>query len=172
MEDRMPAGSRGDRQVFVYRFDFGGGEREVVSLLESDWAFRHGLRADGILGSVRAGANPDDLGPADVEENDVFVRLLSTVVQDNIGQSDFLRREARKQGAGYVYLIDGRTSNPGGRVPPEDILGAVEVKDGQGVAGSYRHNPRHRLLTAAGWFRLPDELESALQRRLRVRTAD
>lgn len=70
-----------------------------------------------------------------------------------------------------MYLLDARTPDPGGRVPAEDIIGAVEVVEGQLVPGSYQHNPRHRLLTVNGWFRLPDELEAALQRRLHARGA-
>jgi hypothetical protein len=161
---------RGDRQVFRYRVDFGGGERDVVSLLESEWVFRHGLHPEVIMAVVREGANPGSLAPADVQENGPFLRLLTRVIFESIDRSAGIRREAEVQGSGYVYLLDARTPDPGGRVPPEDIVGAVEVRDGEPVPGSYQHNPRHRLLTAAGWFRLPAEIEAELQSRLRART--
>ena len=108
---------------------------------------------------------------ADVRENGPFLRLLSRTIFENADRCSLLRREAEIQGGGFVYLLDGRTPTPGGRVPPEDIIGAFEVRDGTLVTGSYRHNPRHRLFTTAGWFLLPPEIEDALQTRLRTTSA-
>ncbi|TCB87725.1 hypothetical protein E0H26_28855 [Micromonospora zingiberis] len=164
--------ARNDRQVFRYLVDFGGGERDVVSLLEPDWVFQHGLHPEAVMAVVREGADPDVLAPADVQENGPFLRLLSRVVFENIDQCGSLRREAEIQGSGYVFLLDERTPGPGGRVNRDDIVGAVEVSSGEPVAGSYQHNPRHRLFTAAGWFRLPTEIEAALYSRLRARAND
>ncbi len=121
---------------------------------------------------VREGADPHVLAPGDVQENGPFLWLLSRVIDENIDRCSFLRREAEIQGSGYVYLLDERTPDPAGRVSSTDIIGAIEVSNGNPVAGSYRHNPRHRLLTAAGWFRLPPELEAPLQIRLRARAED
>ncbi|WP_326559686.1 hypothetical protein [Micromonospora sp. NBC_01796] len=161
-----------DREVYRYRLDFGGGEREVVSLLEADWVSRHGLHPEAVMAVVREGADPYDLEPVDVRESGPFLRLLSRVIFENVNRCADIRRRADLQSAGYFYLLDERTQDPGGRVPPEDIIGSIEVRDGQPVAGSYQHNPRHRLLAAAGWFRLPSELETAIQHRLRSGAAD
>jgi hypothetical protein len=161
-----------DRQVFRYRLDFGGGERDVVSLLEPDWVFQHGLHPEAVLGVVRDGADPVALAPVDLRENGPFLQLLSRVIFENIADCGDMRREAEMQGSGYVYLLDARTPNPAGRVPAEDIIGVVQVDGGAAVAGSYQHNPKHRLFTATGWFRLPYDLEAAMQRRLRARTTD
>jgi hypothetical protein len=157
--------------VFYYLVDFGGGERNVVSLLEPDWVSRHGLLPDAVVAVLPAGVTHDDINPDDVRENGPFLRLLSRTIFENAHRHEMLRREAEVQGEGYVYLLDGRTPDPGGRVPPHDIIGAFEVRDGALVTGSYRHNPRHRLFTTAGWFRLPPVLETALQSSLRTRSA-
>jgi hypothetical protein len=156
------------RQVFLYQVDFGGGERNVVSLLEPDWVSEHGLNPDAVVAVLPAGVTPEDLQPDDVRENGPFLRLLSRIIFENAGRHEMLQREAEVQGHGYVYLLDGRTPDPGGRVPPQDIIGAFEVRDGALVTGSYRHNPQHRLFTTAGWFRLPPAIETALQARLRA----
>ena len=37
-------------RIFRYQVDFGGGEREVVSLLEPEWVFQHGLHPEAIMG--------------------------------------------------------------------------------------------------------------------------
>jgi hypothetical protein len=100
---------------------------------------------------VPDGADPNSLTPADVQENGPFLRLLSRVIFETIDQCGDIRRHAQDQGSGYLYLLDERTPDPGGRVPPEDIVGAIEVSDGKPLPGSYQHNPRHRLLTPAGW---------------------
>jgi hypothetical protein len=157
------------RPVFLYQVDFGGGERNVVSLLEPAWVSEYGLNPDVVVAVLPAGVTTDDLKPDHVRENGLFLRLLSRVIFENAGRHEMLQREAEVQGDGYVYLLDGRTPDPGGRVPPQDIIGAFEVRDGTLVNGSYRHNPQHRLFTTAGWFRLPPAIESALQARLRAR---
>lgn len=156
-----------DRQVFLYEVDTDDGRRHYFSDLDPDWTFERGLDPETILGMVRPGADVDHLGPADIVEGGAFLRLLSRVIHENIADSEAVREQAISQGTGYVYLIDGRTPDPGGRVPPADIIGAVEVRDGVVVSGSYQHNREHRLFTAAGWFRLPDDLEAALRHRLR-----
>lgn len=92
------------------------------------------------------------------------------MIFEEIGGLEHLRLEARLLGNGFVYLLDGRTPDPGGRVPPEDILGAVEVQGGEMVTGSFQHNPRHRLLTSRGFFQLPQQLEAALVSKLRARS--
>ncbi|GAA1861067.1 hypothetical protein [Asanoa iriomotensis] len=153
--------------MFRYQVDFGSGERNVVSLLDPEWVYEHGLGPEAVIAVLRGGAEADVVSPADVQENGPFLRVLSRAIFEHADRCDLLRREAEIQGSGYVYLLDGRTPTPGGRVPPEDIIGVFEARDGALVAGSYQHNPRHRLFTNAGWFRLPAEIEDALQARLR-----
>jgi hypothetical protein len=59
--------------------------------------------------------------------------------------------EAARLGNGWVYIIDQRTPTPGGQVPPEDIIGAFEVKDGDILPGSYRASPNHMILSPNGF---------------------
>lgn len=119
---------RNDRQVFRYQVDFGGCERDVVSLLKPDWVFQHGLHPEAVMAVVREGADPDVLAPADVHENGPFLRLLSRVIFESIDQCGFLRREAEIQGSGYVYLLDERTPDPGGRVNLTRTTSSVRLK--------------------------------------------
>jgi hypothetical protein len=65
-------------------------------------------------------------------------------------------------------MLDGRTPSPNGAVPPEDVMGAVAVRAGKLVPGSYHHNPNHRLLTSDGFF-VPTELYTLLHGDLRAR---
>src|SRR4051812_24574704 len=70
--------------------------------------------------------------------------------------------EAKRIGEGWVYVIDARPANPRGRVPPEDILGAFEVKAGRVVTDSYRRNAKHVILSKDGFF----QLDAVLRKRL------
>jgi hypothetical protein len=71
-------------------------------------------------------------------------------------------------------LIDRRVPDPQGRVPFIDIIGWVSVQAGKAVAGSYRRNPDHELLTvtAEGFFLLPTTMEGTLDLELRSKCLD
>jgi hypothetical protein len=78
-----------------------------------------------------------------------------------------LHQEAERQREGYLSLIDRRRASAHGAVPSEDIIGSVRVQAGKAIAGSYRRNPDHQLLTAEGFFLLPTQLEGTLNLQLR-----
>ena len=78
--------------MFVYPVDIGAGERDVVSMLTADWVFQHGLHPEAIMGIIREGADADGLAPIDVRENPTFLRLLSRVIFENIGEAALQRR--------------------------------------------------------------------------------
>jgi hypothetical protein len=154
------------RDVFAYDLGTDTSDRVALSLLEPAWVGETGLAAEAILGFVGPATDLDRLGPEGITENRDFLRLLSRVIWEEVDRDPTLHMEADAQGEGYVYLLDARTPDPGGRVPPEDIIGAVTVAAGRVVAGSFTHNPRQRLLTAHGCFRLSPQLEVVLDERL------
>jgi hypothetical protein len=160
------------REIFAYQVETEAGERVVLSLMDAETTFARGLRAEAILGTVLEGGDPDTLTPADFQENPAFLRFLSRVIHEHVDQCPDILLEAEMQGSGHVYVLDLRTADPAGRVPAEDIIGAVKVEAGTTVAGSFQHNPRHRLLTHRGFFLLPEQLEAALRRRLRELAAE
>jgi hypothetical protein len=76
--------------------------------------------------------------------------------------------EARRQRDGWVFVVDQRTREPQGAVPPEDIVGAFEVQDGSVVVGSYTPSPKHMILTANGFVSLGSELQPCLLEELQA----
>jgi hypothetical protein len=70
--------------------------------------------------------------------------------------------EARRQGQGWVVVVDQRTPTPQGAVPPEDIVGVFEVRDGKIVPDSYRASPKHLILLRNGFVQLGAELEPCM----------
>jgi hypothetical protein len=160
------------REVFVFQVNIGADVQEIVSILNPGTVFEHGLCTEAILGVLRPSAAGDRrITPERFQENPAFVQYLRELISSRIYDLEGIRRAGEQQAEGYVYLIDARTPQPDGQVPPADIIGAVKVQAGALIAGSYQHNPNHRLLTSDGFFRLPPELETILQTDLRTRCA-
>ena len=134
-----------------------------VTLAPSGEAMKRGLITQEIVGQLldatRAG---QDLVPDNFARNRAFVEFLHGVIQKHGPAIPNLIAAAGKQANGWVHIIDGRTPTPQGSVPAEDVMGAFQVKDGEIVAGSYRANPNHRILSHRGFF----QLEPILQQRL------
>jgi hypothetical protein len=100
-------------------------------------------------------------------QNPAFVDFMHEVIRTTGPNDPELREAAQEQRDGWVYIIDLRTpEGPGGRVPPEDIIGAFEVQDGQIVADSYQASSTHRVYTNDGMVCLPPSLRRALVKRL------
>ncbi len=67
-----------------------------------------------------------------------------------------------------MYIVDLRTpEGPEGRVPPEGIIGAFEMKNGEIVRDSYSGNDNHLVFSAHGLVQLPPFLHEALIRELK-----
>jgi hypothetical protein len=92
----------------------------------------------------------------------VFVDFMHGVIARRGPELPGLVAEAQRQVDGWVFVIDQRTRTPQDAVPPEDIVGVFEVKDGRVVPDSYRASPNHQILSADGFFRLGSELQPCL----------
>ena len=103
---------------------------------------------------------------ANFRPNKPFVELLHGVIAMHAPNLPGLKAEARRQGAGWVYLIDARTPTPDGEVPPHDIIGAFEVQDSAIVPGSYQPNANHQILSSQGLFQLEPTLQEQLMERI------
>lgn len=151
---------------YVYRVRFPEGFRDVASLLPLDLGFAFGLAAEVIVGAWTTLQEGDSITDAGFQANRHFVQLLHDVVATEAPTLPALQAEARRQYTGWVYLIDARTPTPGGEVPPSDIVGAFEVKEGVIVPQSYQPNANHRLLSSNGFFKLEPSLHQRLMERL------
>ena len=156
---------------YVYRVKLPEWFKDVVSLVPHDTAFQSGIAGDAIVGVCAQLLERDEaVTVANFRANKRFVDLLHGVVAKHAPRSQGLQASARRQGTGWVYLIDARTPTPAGAVPPHDIIGAVEVRDGEIVPESYQANANHRILSSDGLFKLEPSLHEQLM--LRVTRAD
>jgi hypothetical protein len=158
--------------VYVCRVDTPEGTKDYVTLIGPEAAFSQGLAPEAIVGVL---LRPLELGESITPEvfarNRVFVDFLHAVIARHGPDQPGCRAEAKRLGEGWIYIIDQRTKMPGGPVPPEDIIGAFEVKGGEVLPGSYQPSPRHMILTPNGFFRLDDGLQQSLLRELASRNA-
>jgi hypothetical protein len=151
----------------VCRVDDAEGIRDYVTLIPIEQAFSRGLVPKAIVGVLsRPLADEEAITLELFAPNQVFVEFLHEVIARRGPSSPGLVAEAERQGDGWAYIIDGRTRSPEGPVPPEDIIGAFEVRGGSLVPGSYCANPNHRLLSAHGFFRLSPDMQEALAEEL------
>jgi hypothetical protein len=134
-----------------------------LSLLRPAIGFSLGLPSEALVAELRPEAGePATLLPGDVRVNAVFVAFFHEVLSRYAPTLPEVVAEARRQVVGWVYLIDARSPTPQGEVPPEDIIGCVEVRGGEVVPGSYVGSPSHQVVSERGLFRLPPSLHAAL----------
>ncbi len=76
-----------------------------------------------------------------------------------------MRELAREAGSGRVVYIDDRAPE-GQDVATEDTIGWFQVVSGAIVAGSYRANPEHQLLTERGWSHAIGKFRAEMVREL------
>jgi hypothetical protein len=160
--------------VFTYDVEIAGKRHNVVSPIDGRWLFEHGygLSETAIFGVLLR--RIDDGGqiiPENFRPNRSFVDFLHALLAAEAPKTTSARLQATRQREGYLYLIDGRTPDPGGRVPPEDIIGAITIQAGTLIPNTYQRNDRHRLLTSDGFFVLSAELEATLMQQMRAACA-
>jgi hypothetical protein len=158
--------------IMVCKVHTPQGEKYYVTLLPTEVIFAHGLAPEAVVGVLLGPPQPGvPIRPEVFARNRVFVDFLHEFIAREAPGQPGLQAEARRLGNGWVYVIDQRTATPGGAVPPEDILGAFEVKNGEVVPGSYRPSPKHQILSANGFFQLDAALLGCLLRELEARSA-
>lgn len=118
-------------------------QREVESLGQ--------LPGEAILGVYVGSTNSVE----SFRPNRTFIDFLHHVIADHGSRLPEFITGAREQQNGWLYVIDLRTpEGPDGRVEPQDIIGAFQVRDGELVSGSYLANDSYRVLTENGPTRL------------------
>jgi|SRR5579871_237365 len=147
----------------ICRIDTPDGIQDCVTILDDKLVFARGLPSEAIVGILVRPLGPGEAITAEIfSRNRGFVDYMHALIARRGPELPGLIAEATRQGDGFVFVIDQRTPTPRGAVPPEDIVGAFEVKGGQVVSGSYRPSPNHRLLTSNGFFQLGPELQPCL----------
>jgi hypothetical protein len=144
--------------IFVYEVVQDGSHRYYVTPLPHEHGFATGLPAEAIMGELIEGF--DRITPESFVQNPQFIELLAAVIGNHAHECPGLVAEANRQQEGYVVIVDRRTSDPDGAVPPEDIIGLVEIERGQLLR--YHASPNYRILTKDGFMQLDRFLHDRL----------
>ena len=159
-----------EQAVHLCLVDTPEGQKQYFTILPLDVVFSKGLIPEAIVGVLlRPLASGESITPEAFARNSIFVKFLHDVIAKYAPQEPGCRQEAKRAGAGWIYVIDRRTKTPKGSVPSEDILGGMQIKDGEVVAGSYTANPNHMILSENGFFKLSPALHEHLLRELNAR---
>lgn len=138
----------------------GGNRRYALTIASSELVLQTGVPKHLIVGWLETLEPVIEL--KNFRPNEEFVNHLQTVVGNCGVDCPKLQMEAQKLGSGIVYVIDLRTSDIAGAIPPRDIIGAFVVRDGKVQAGSYQANPNYEILTQQGFFTLDPFLANKL----------
>jgi hypothetical protein len=158
--------------VYVCRVDTPEGSKDYVTMIAPEVVFAQGLAPEAIVGELLRPLEPGEpITPQIFARNRVFVEFMHSVIARYGPQQPGCQAEAKRLGEGWIYIIDQRTPTPQGPVPPEDIIGAFEVKGGEVVPRSYRASPKHMILSPRGFFQLEDGLQVCLLRELEARNS-
>jgi hypothetical protein len=127
---------------------------QVMSLLEPFEVERLGRMPVEAIAGYYVGP-PPARDPALFKVNEPFVKFLHVVIA-RWGPSEPQFEEVLAEGPREtnIYILDGRTPTPEGRVPLEDIIGAFEVQAGKVVENSYQAFPEHEVFTQRGLVQL------------------
>ncbi|MDP7180410.1 MAG: hypothetical protein QF824_04025 [Candidatus Woesearchaeota archaeon] len=147
-------------QSYLFLTDKNGEKIRCLSILDPKKAFKKGMISKAIMGIVK-GTEPK-VSHENFVANKEFKDFMHSIISKEIFNSPTLKEQAKKQKEGQVYIIDARTKDPKGNVPPYDIVGVVKVEGGKLVSGSYQQNNNHALVSPEGIFQLPESLEKKL----------
>ena len=145
------------------RVDTGEGMQEYVTLVTSEIFCSRGLLPEAIVGVVSRPLESDERITPDVfVRNRVFVEFMHEVITRYAPKDPAFQTTASRQGDGWIYVIDQRTPDPAGTVPPEDIIGGFQIANGKVIPESYQRNSKHVIFSSKGFFDLGANLNGAL----------
>lgn len=124
-------------------------EGKPVTLVVMSESPDKGIEPRQILGTVEL----SDRQPAwdTFRSNKTFLDFLAKYLRGELGDDLGQIAGAAVEPGERFYLIDPRTPDPGGAVPPSDIVGVYDT-DGTGhpLLATFRGNPNYRPIDATG----------------------
>ncbi|MCA9178123.1 MAG: hypothetical protein KDB14_26850 [Planctomycetales bacterium] len=143
---------------YIYDTVSDGTHRYFATLLPHDTGFKSGLPSEAIMGEFTNGL--EELTPDAFTQNPLFIKFLAFVIGKHATECPGLIAEAQRQQNGFVYILDKRTPTPDGTVPPEDIIGGVEIANDEMIR--FHGSPNYRILTDDGFMQLDGWLKDRL----------
>ena len=93
--------------------------------------------------------------------NPDFIDLFHKIVVLTTLQSQDTTATASQQETGFIYIRDQRADAQ--ENIPEDIIGSFEVLNGSLQPLSYQPNPKYKLISSKGMFRIPGDFDHLME---------
>ncbi len=113
------------------------------------------LPREAIMGELLVTERPAvdaKLDPSKFRPNASFIAFLEGVFAQHAHLAPGFAEVARATETGFIQVVDARTATPKAQVPPEDVIGRIELANGAMVR--FHANESYRLLTERGFMRL------------------
>lgn len=135
---------------YLYNVNAQGKDCRYLSPLPMDIVKEKGLIAEAIAGEV-VSEDEENLAK-DFKTNPAFVRFLQWSIAQHAGKCDAIEKQALRIQNGNIVVPDFRKPNAQGGIDPEEVIGLVEVKDGQIV--KFHGSPDYLPFTDRGFLKL------------------
>ena len=143
---------------YVYDIVINGSHRYFASFLPHDTGFTAGLSPQAIIGEFTRG--PDEQTPDAFQQNPQFIQFIADVIGKHASACPGLIEAIEREQNGFVYILDERTPTPGEEVPPEDVIGGLEIENGEVL--QFHGSQNYRILTEDGFMQLNGWLKERL----------
>lgn len=100
--------------------------------------------------------NPVDGRINNFKANDEFQELLHSIIKNSLKNNLELQDAACRHKNGSIMILEKRNRENSENLSSEDLIGTVEIKNGEIVEYTYQRNSEHRLLSKNGFFRPED----------------
>jgi hypothetical protein len=147
----------------LVNIELDGLKKNYVTFISNDLIFKYGLPRCLIVGYFNSSKRDIKSNSKHVQEdfivNSEFQSLLHKFCREKLPNHKYLKKTAYLQNDGWLYLIDQRTANPKGTVPPRDIIGGFLLAEGAIV--KYKSNPNHQIFSQDGFVDFGSDLNSS-----------
>jgi hypothetical protein len=144
--------------LFACEIPGGNQSRRYLSLLEPG-RHRH-IPEEALVGYLISNERP--VIHENIIYNPAFIDLFHKIIVLTTLQSRETASAAAMQETGFIYVRDQR-ADAATENDPEDIIGSFEVLNGSLQPLSYQPNPKYKIISAKGMFRIPGDFDHLLE---------
>lgn len=146
MRDTMSEAPRFD----IYQVKKGDNNCRYASVLPPNIVQEKGLIAEAIAGEIVS--DNEDTPYEGFKTNPAFVRFLQWSIAQHAGKCEAIEKQALRIQNGNIVVPDFRKPNAQGGIDPEEVIGLVEIKDGQIM--KFHGSPDYEPFTEKGFLKL------------------
>jgi hypothetical protein len=154
-----PTALMADYEVYIYNINTADRTRRLACMVPEQYTREHGLKSFTIVGEFTQGDAPEHF-----VVNPAYIEFLAWAIAKHAAHCPGILAQAEKQQDGNLIISDGRSRLNGAEFTEDDIIGYVEVKNGQLIR--YAGNKNYRPLTEHGFTKMEPWLNKKIREEL------